>query len=533
MADAALVALLNETKLDRYTEILAAAGVGLSTVQQMTDKGLLRELGLALGPAAKLFAEAKRAPVSSQVPTSSATRELGPKTEQIAEPEPEPEMVVPIAAQLFDEIDPATLTWQQQFLSSVELCAECENQFSATQGRHDDDSHLWYCDWCWECFVAESGCTTTPPLESINDSRVEAVTSEVYVEVAQAPQVAIVRFEQYRLLLRALVDLLTRGPGGAKTKRRGDGSSKPLSERRGKKADKKAEKDAAKILSIFVFQTLAGGDSPRHAEQKRKPVELATALEQQGVRSTADNGGWKHFSSCDPLIPSNPQDSIAWPELERSFLQLLSEWWAVDAASEPARAGLQTWLKLLNKAAETVHSSVQSLRAEAAGGEYVLARLKHWEEGSDTIPLCVLECQWQQHTRRVSLSTQHLSLLKERFTRHAPSFANGSFQDIPGTAGAYAGPNFQINVSVSDDAHFRLRLYNMLVRYETLALGDQGTQGALPPRAFALLQERFGVRSELVSRYLRACCGGERHLFRTSRLDVAECCVLCVECLQP
>ena len=43
---------------------------------------------------------------------------------------------------------------------------------------------------------------------------------------------------------------------------------------------------------------------------------------------------------------------------------------------------------------------------------------------------------------------------------------------------------------------FHLRLFSMLLRYETLFFLDQGTQGALPHRAFTHLQKTFGVTHE-------------------------------------
>jgi|EP01046_Picozoa_sp_COSAG06_P026328 hypothetical protein len=42
---------------------------------------------------------------------------------------------------------------------------------------------------------------------------------------------------------------------------------------------------------------------------------------------------------------------------------------------------------------------------------------------------------------------------------------------------------------------FHLRLFSMLLRYETLFFLDQGTQGALPTRAFRHLQEAFGAQN--------------------------------------
>ena len=144
MADAALMTLLAEIKLVRYADTLAAAGVGLGAVQRMADKAELRQLGLPIGPAAKLFGEARKAAAAAEVPEPApapAARHCEP------EPEPEPELEV------VRDTDAATateLTWQQTLQLTAEVCADCENSFSSTQGKRDGDTQLWWCDWCRE-----------------------------------------------------------------------------------------------------------------------------------------------------------------------------------------------------------------------------------------------------------------------------------------------------------------------------------------------------------------------------------------------
>ena len=464
MADAALAALLAEIKLERYAEKLAAAGVGLGAVQRMADKAELRALGLPLGPAAKLFGEAQKVAAEAPAP---APRE--------PEPEPEPE-VVPRDA---DAGAGAELTWQQTLQLTAEVCAECENSFSSTQGRRDGDTQLWWCDWCWECFEAEQEQEREDAPGGggggegwTGDTNGERVTSEAHIEVAQAPQVGVVRFKQFQWLLRALAELLAGGPVGGKgrTKR--------------KPPPKKAEKEAAKMLSVFVFRTLAGGEAagadagkatrrPAGGQHTTKRVDAITAHEQRGHEASSNPSLSQATATAaaarDPLIP-DARGTAAWPELRKSFTRLLASWWEVDASSEAASAGLQAWVDHCAAAADKVRATTASLRADSGR---VVGRVKHWEADSEFGPVCVLECQG----KRVKLSSQHKSLLWERFGRHAPSFAA---DDAPADLAA----------------QFHLRLYNMLIRYETLALGDQGTQGALPPRVWTLLQKEFGVQHE-------------------------------------
>eukprot|EP01043_Picozoa_sp_COSAG02_P100592 COSAG02_NODE_36669_length_452_cov_0.623229_1_plen_150_part_11 len=45
-------------------------------------------------------------------------------------------------------------------------------------------------------------------------------------------------------------------------------------------------------------------------------------------------------------------------------------------------------------------------------------------------------------------------------------------------------------------AQANTRVYNCLLRYETLSEFDQGTQGSLPERVFDVLRQEFGVEHE-------------------------------------
>ena len=53
-----------------------------------------------------------------------------------------------------------------------------------------------------------------------------------------------------------------------------------------------------------------------------------------------------------------------------------------------------------------------------------------------------------------------------------------------------------IEHSAQHEQQFRTRVYNCLLRYETLSKFDQGTQGSLPDRVFEVLTESFGVTHE-------------------------------------
>lgn len=85
-------------------------------------------------------------------------------------------------------------------------------------------------------------------------------------------------------------------------------------------------------------------------------------------------------------------------------------------------------------------------------------------------------------TKSSSPSSEEASAQAEAAAADSASRCAGQIQDAPGSGGA--------------DGEFHVRVFNMLLRYETLFILDQGTQGALPQRVFNLLNERFDIAHE-------------------------------------
>ena len=132
-------------------------------------------------------------------------------------------------------------------------------------------------------------------------------------------------------------------------------------------------------------------------------------------------------------------------------------------------------MELCRECAEKVAATAAAQTRDSHGR--TPANIRHWMESSGDVrgPVQVFECVWKgegiiKHRKRVELSSRHVGVLRERFERHGPGGAS--------------------------EADFHLRLFNMLLRYETLFFLDQGTQGALPPRVFQLLQTHFGIEHE-------------------------------------
>ena len=62
----------------------------------------------------------------------------------------------------------------------------------------------------------------------------------------------------------------------------------------------------------------------------------------------------------------------------------------------------------------------------------------------------------------------------------------------------------------------------MQMRYHSLANFDQGTQGGLPPAAFAVLRECFGVKHECFASPLNVCLGAAEQTFNSLFWDVDQ-----------
>ena len=95
----------------------------------------------------------------------------------------------------------------------------------------------------------------------------------------------------------------------------------------------------------------------------------------------------------------------------------------------------------------------------------------------------VFECVFKgrsivKYRKRVHISAGHVETLHERFRRHGAASAH-SAEHSSAAPRAATGAAIEL---------FHLRLFSMLLRYETLFFLDQGTQGALPNRAFEYLQ---------------------------------------------
>ena len=78
----------------------------------------------------------------------------------------------------------------------------------------------------------------------------------------------------------------------------------------------------------------------------------------------------------DPLIPSNPEQSATWPELNRLFTDQISFWWDCSPFTPAVAQGLDTWVGKCRDAAQEVADETRDLKTDSDGQrpDFVLDR---------------------------------------------------------------------------------------------------------------------------------------------------------------
>ena len=227
-----------------------------------------------------------------------------------------------------------------------------------------------------------------------------------------------------------------------------------LKRRRNQTVRDVAKKEAAKLMSRFIFREIAGG----RPQNGMKQCEAAAA------------------ARVDPLIPSNPEQSATWPELQRLFTDTISSWWECNPFTPAVAGALSSWIGKCRDAAQEVADETRDLKTDSDG--LTEGQVSYWTETTSDGPMRVFECVFKgrsivKYRGRVHISAGHVETLHSRFRCHGPAFAHAASAQHP------TGVTVEL---------FHLRLFSMLLRYESLFFLDQGTQGALPNRAFQHLQ---------------------------------------------
>ena len=213
------------------------------------------------------------------------------------------------------------------------------------------------------------------------------------------------------------------------------------------RAEQEAQKSAAKLMSSYFFRDLA--EDTLGSENK---VMCAEAWRRAGDRP-------------DPMIPHNES---AWPNVRVAFGLLIERWWGVERRDPVVEASMDRLLRWCRDAA-------QSLEKEAKRNANLL--IAGWEDDDSGVE-------------------QHQSY---RPNESGEDMVNLSHGKVPVTLSAGRMDMLRSLLcehSAQHEQQFRTRVYNCLLRYETLAKFDQGTQGSLPERVFDVLSDSFGVTHE-------------------------------------
>lgn len=209
---------------------------------------------------------------------------------------------------------------------------------------------------------------------------------------------------------------------------------------------KEALKSAAKLMSTYFFRDLA--------EDNFGSDEARVNLCREAWRRAGD----RH----DPMIPSNEN---AWPNVRIAFGLLLERWWGVKRHDPIVQASMDELMKWCRTACHKLEE-----RASARHNPNLLH--PDWQDDESGVEMVVRGADsmvWLKHGRvEVKLDSQRLDFLHALLSQHSPDHVK------------------QINT----------RIYNCVLRYETLAKFDQGTQGSLPERVFDVLIRKFGVDHE-------------------------------------
>lgn len=267
--------------------------------------------------------------------------------------------------------------------------------------------------------------------------------------------VGVVRDREVRRILFDLVKLITDKKRAGTRKR--DATGTPM-------------QAAAKFFCAYIFKEFTDGI--------------------RDVETEAQSDCWNRVGGYkDPLIPAS---AVAWPTMRDDFSVLVKKYWSPSKAA--VREVTETFVDLLSQwkaAAKRVQDASTHPKASRVVVRYSI-------DQADSSQACLSCCVDGAVWKTLQIQTVMLTMLRERYNRYAPQ--------LDGAQG---------NVDESDDDTFFTVVFNMQLRYESLANFDQGNQGALPHDAFQVLREEFNVCHECFASPLNVCTGACEQTFNT------------------
>jgi phosphorylated CTD-interacting factor 1 len=249
------------------------------------------------------------------------------------------------------------------------------------------------------------------------------------------------------------------------------------------RAKKEALKSAAKLMSTYFFRDLAE-DTLHLMGTSSSSNSSASGSGSNGAGSSSGGGGEANGGSTqqrqqqqqqlcadawhragerkDPMIPCNES---AWPNVRIAFGLLIERWWGVERCDPVVQASMNELLKWCRTACHKLEE-----QASARHNPNLLH--PDWQDDESGLDPPERDLEGMVRLRykgcEVKLDNYRMDFLQSLLLQHAPD----------------------------RQAQFNTRVFNCLLRYETLAKFDQGTQGSLPERVFDVLASDFGVDHE-------------------------------------
>jgi len=220
-------------------------------------------------------------------------------------------------------------------------------------------------------------------------------------------------------------------------------------------------KAAAKLVSSYIYKDLADDNH-------------------DGACENADSGEAWHRSGrrTDPLIPTE-----VWPALKQHLSAELTKWWGCPQPDEVVDEQAEQLLDWCRKAAERVSEVVQKHPLPSCW-DSALAGIYEMPVDCDTIELVYatnkIELMQAKNAARVCISRGKYEQLRDRYSAVRKTRPGMTMEQFPA------------------------RVFNLLLRYETLAQFDQGTQGTCPKAAFEVMSNEWGVSHECFASPLNA-----------------------------
>ena len=239
-----------------------------------------------------------------------------------------------------------------------------------------------------------------------------------------------------------------------------------------------AVKSSAKLISSYIFKELSDDNSSSITINSTTTTAAASVETQR----------WSRYGRRpDPMIPSSAE---AWPALRKNLRAVLTSWWGANVATRDVQATLDQLLYCCRQGAKAVAGEA---RRSVLSPEWTDEHTKVRACGTGRDTAVILRYDGGNDRR---IGTQRYQFMKRLYGQYlaqvAPEEVVGSMVRLD-----------QINT----------RIYNVLTRYETLSRFDQGTQGALPPAAFKVLQSEWGVNHECFASPLNCTLNSYNSLF--------------------